>query len=247
MKTRAIAMILFSILLFNSCCRKERCKCEKEWGEEVDDCSPKHYGPYYLGEVKDYLYFKPGSYWVYQNDLSGQLDSIYTISCDTAFNEVKGKYYKWISLSYTSIKFWLRSDKYRIDYYYEEQKRVPDITDFSYGHALYRFPYHDSNSNFPHHCFSYPFTKSYSPLFKEFIPSMIIKGKTYTDVAIFELKLDKSVSMPTLSFPHSDYGLTRYYWSKGHGLVQIEQRLWRTDTQTEFWHKWELLRYKLNK
>ena len=43
----------------------------------------KYLGNYPLGEVKDYLYFKSGSYWVYECDSTLELDSQVMISIDT--------------------------------------------------------------------------------------------------------------------------------------------------------------------
>jgi hypothetical protein len=242
-----ILILLTLIVAFNSCCKKQKCKCKEEWGEEVEDCTPKHYGPYYLGEVKDYLYFKPGSWWVYENSLSGETDSIYTILCDTAFNEVTGRDERWLTLSYTSIGFRLRSDKYNINYYYEEQPREPDVTDFSYSHSLYRLADSQIRSDLPYNCFTYPFVVNSSHVFQEIIPSLVVKGKTYTGVAVFQTSPDESISLPTLSFIYETAGIAKYYWVKGYGLVQIEQILYRPDTQKTFWHKWELVKCNLVK
>jgi hypothetical protein len=45
---------------------------------------------YKLGEVKDYMVFKPGTYWVYQNDITGEIDSQWVTSCQVGEYSQKG-------------------------------------------------------------------------------------------------------------------------------------------------------------
>jgi hypothetical protein len=249
MKTKLISLLILLavIVVFNSCCKKQKCKCKEEWGEEVDDCTPKHFGPYYLGEVKDYLYFKPGSWWVYENNLTGETDSIYTVLCDTAFNEVTGKDEKWLTLSYTSIGFRLRSDKYDVDYYFDQRPRFPHATDFNFNLVM------DKMANFPTFGansvpFSYPFNPAIKQNFNELISSMDIKGKTYTDVAVFQVSPDNSVQHPTnIPYPLYFQATVKYYWAKNYGLVKIEAKTYRNDTGQEVYNNWELTKSNLIK
>lgn len=232
-------------LCFNSCCKTTKCKCYDQWSIRVDDCTPKHYGPYYLGEVKDYLYFKKGSWWVYKNNITNETDSIYTTFCDTTFNEVKGTERKWLSLSYTSIKFIQRSDKYNVTYYYDDQPSYPDVTNFTFWHSLYRLADRPAESDIEVNCFTHPFTKQTSPLFKEFLPSITIQGKTFTDVAVFEGSSDESVILPKVPYNITHGGMARYYWAKNYGLIQIESLIDRYDIQKSFEQKWELIKYNI--
>ena len=47
----------------------------------ISSCAPEepepqeYLGTYPLGDIKDYLYFKPGSMWVYECDSTGELDT----------------------------------------------------------------------------------------------------------------------------------------------------------------------------
>jgi hypothetical protein len=64
-------------------------------------------GPYYLGEVKEYLYFKPGSYWIHKNTVTWQLDTITTLSIDTSIahcdNDLPSAHY---FATYTNLVFY---------------------------------------------------------------------------------------------------------------------------------------------
>ena len=247
-KHRSFFMILCLTgfaLLFNSCCKSKRCKCNDEWGMKVDDCTPKHYGPYYLDSVKPYLWFKPGSWWVYKNSITGETDSIYTVYCDSSFKDVAGTDKKWLTLSYSTVNYKLRSDKYNTDYYYQEQAKYPDVTDFTYSHSLYKTTWFENKTAVPEHCFSYPFNSG-SPLFKSFYSSVIIQGTTYTNVAVFESPMDESIQHPKL-MPYTlyNYSVSRYYWAKDYGIVKIESDTYRNDNDQPIQNNWELLKSHL--
>jgi hypothetical protein len=239
-----LLFITIIILLVNSCCKKPECKCKEEWGYKVSDCTPKHYGPYYLGGVKDYLYFKKGSWWVYKNNLSGETDSIYTVYCDTSVVKTKGTDYKWLSLTYTSIGFKLRSDKYNTDYYYSHSNLYPDVTEFKYGLVFDRAASFTDKTRYSAP-FLYPFELGLN--FKELIPNLTINNKNYVDIAVFQVWSDESVQLPTLPYNFRPSAPTKYYWAKNVGLVMIEQTLYKVDTQSTIVHKWEIINFNLIK
>ncbi len=241
-------IILFTFISINSCCRSQRCKCQDQWGVTTDDCTPKHYGPYFLGGAKDYLYFEQGSYWIYKNNLSGETDSIYTLWCDTFTVNSTGTHKRWLSMTYTDIAFRLRSDRYGATYTYSHSKVYPDVTGYNggIGYTMYKnadFPSLSRNS-YP---FRYPFKPDNDNFFQELIPSLTIQGKTYNEVAVFQIWSDQSVQLPTLGFYFVPSAPTKYYWARGVGLIMIEQVLFRDDLQQTFSHKWELINYNLIK
>lgn len=241
-------IMIFTFISINSCCRSQKCKCEDEWGVRTDDCTPKHFGPYFLGGAKDYLYFEQGSYWIYKNNLTGETDSIYTVWCDTFVQNTTGTTKKWLSVSYTSIDFRLKSDKFNVTYTYDDGKLYPDVTGYNGGvnYVMYKtasFPLKSSYS-VP---FKYPFKPDNENFFQELIPTLTIQGKTYNEVAVFQIWNDASVQLPNLSFYFLSDAPTKYYWAKGVGLILIEQGLFRPDLQKSFTHKWELINYNLIK
>lgn len=244
--TLTIITLLVSILI-NSCCKSNKCQCNKEWGEKVEDCSPKHFGPYPLGGAYDYLYFEPGSWWIYRNSLSGETDSIYTQYCDSFVVNTKGTNLRWLSLTYTSLAYSLRSDLNNITYNFTRIQQVPDVTDFTYTQTEFKTMSASNKSIGPHVSFVYPFKSTAGLNFNELKQVFTINGVDYNEVAIFTSEgYDNTVQLPTkLSYPVGWGGVNKYYWAKGYGLVQIESRLWRNDIQDTVWQKWELIKCNL--
>ncbi len=60
-------------------------------GCKPDEPEPKKYlGKFYIGEMRNYTFFKPGSMWVYECDSTGELDTQVMLKC----------YTWWISTDY---------------------------------------------------------------------------------------------------------------------------------------------------
>ena len=60
-------------------------------GCEPDEPEPQKYlGKFYIGEMRNYTFFKPGSMWVYECDSTGELDTQVMLKC----------YTWWISTDY---------------------------------------------------------------------------------------------------------------------------------------------------
>jgi hypothetical protein len=71
------AMVLLFSFIITSC--------------KPDEPEPKKYlGKFYIGEMKNYTFFKPGSMWVYECDSTGELDTQVMLKC----------YTWWISTDY---------------------------------------------------------------------------------------------------------------------------------------------------
>ncbi len=104
-KTKRIqhALLFAFVLLSVASCKKEPEKipyCEEYPNECVD-----------VREVKDYFYFKIGSYWVYEEETSGERDSVYVIetSNDTGsvlFSTTKYSTYDGYDYNYQSKGVW---------------------------------------------------------------------------------------------------------------------------------------------
>jgi len=61
-KLLLIAMILLFSFFVTSC--------------EPEEPEPQKYlGKFYIGEMRNYTFFKPGSMWVYECDSTGELDT----------------------------------------------------------------------------------------------------------------------------------------------------------------------------
>lgn len=237
--------ILYSIYLFagltavllSGCCKdqnpnKRGCQSEKPITET---------GPFPLGVSKDYLYFKPGSWWVYKNNLSNELDSIVTLICDTSSISFKEDYPSTIyKTTFTTINIYQQSFTFNYNILYRCDKISPsDYHFFLHKNTLFSTKSENSDP------YVYPFLPE--TYFIELLPTITIQGKTYSDVAVFQIWIDDSVKLPTLSFGFIASSPTKYFWAKGVGLIKIEQTLFRSDTQSSFIHKWELVSFNLIK
>lgn len=246
MKLKLHLIFLFLVFLsINSCCRKPECKCKEEWGESVKDCTLKHFGPYYLGVIKDYLYFKKGSWWVYKNNLSGEKDSIYTVYCDTNVINSTNSTFRWLTMTYTDINFRLKSATYNTIYTYYSDYNFPSINQTKFRYQIEKNAnFIKSSKNSPP--FVYPFEKDITNLFQEIIPTMTIQGKTYNDIAVFQVSRDESVQHP-INIPYDLYfqSNSKYYWAKDVGLIMIKCETNRRDNNQPIENKWELTNYNL--
>lgn len=202
-------------------------------------------GPFYLGQIKDYLYFKEGSTWIYQNSLSGELDTVRQIYCDTQFFEKSdilpdATYYN----SYTLLD------------YDQKSSRNNCLIRINSGHINpIVYAYH---TNYSKTCFNptgggdvenffYPFDSTITGFsgsvtyYRGSLDSMLVLGKYYPDIQIFEVSRDGTIGVPQSSIPFVKMGKGVYYWSKGYGLIKIQLNTERYDDYTPFTHSWELL------
>jgi hypothetical protein len=77
MKNITHFFLLFTILI--SGCRPD---------EITGPSSPYEHTLYIPQEAKDYCYFQPGTYWVYQDSATGELDSVYVYEADAGIDTV---------------------------------------------------------------------------------------------------------------------------------------------------------------
>ena len=249
----SILLLSVSVLIFDSCCRSSECQCYEEWGEHVDDCTPKSFGPYPLGGAKDYLYFKPGSYWVYKNSFTGELDSLYMAYCDTFVKTTKGMAYRWLEVTYTSIEFKLKSDIQGTAYRSYTQRVLPDVTSFDENnfHSV-QFcemtkPQGGVTSGY---IFQYPFPSKNNPNNYEHYDQIKWSDSTFYDVGVF---YTDQYSTDLIRTPKNVVGgcdqanIGKFYWGKGVGIVAMEDSIFLYKSQDFALSRWELIRYHLEK
>lgn len=76
-----------SILALSGCCKDKRNDIP---GKQCDP-RPNEISHFWLGEAKDYMYFKPGTWWVYKNTNTGMIDTIQVYSSSLDTFTVKGR------------------------------------------------------------------------------------------------------------------------------------------------------------
>ena len=216
----------------------------------LDGCKPekpkeqKYLGNYPLGEVKDYLYFKPGSYWVYECDSTNELDSQVMLSCDTP----------WIRKSYIQYQmlfFSRRSINHGINYSTDNYFDVPYSKNFTYFDA-YNINISGNGVSAYDCIFYYPFVStkygfgSSPTYYKGHYDSMQVLGRWYKDVRVFQVQYAGGFVEPKNIKTWGDGQIT-YYWAKNVGLIR--QHVWtkKDGLNTTFKFNWNLRRFFINK
>lgn len=221
-----IGMFLVSLSLLN-------CNPDKP------DPDPTDLGFFALGEAKDYVYFKPGTWWVYQNTKTGLRDSI--VVTFSLLDTLEGTSKKWHN---TEEIFNVRSHSYSNgnNYsLYHRQGAVEVINQpkvFIITTLVRSEPYEGEIEPF-----YYPFNfiekgsnAGYGLQCTTIKDTMTINGKIYNDVAIFFIRNDNIEPSPKDGKP------AKYYWAKNFGLIQKDlfDSKFPGDTSV-LYHSWKLI------
>ena len=206
----------------------------------------KYLGNYPLGVVKDYLYFKPGSYWVYECDSTGELDSQVMLRCDTPW--IRKSFIDYQFIEYSKYSFPFKTSFSTFEYsndilYCEKCKR-----------GLSTLIAFKSPSNTALDCtFFFPFDSSMaaeggsSPTYyKGHYDSMQVLGRWYKDVRVFQVQYAGGFIEPKNIKTWGDGQIT-YYWAKNVGIIR--QHVWtkKDGLNTTFKFNWNLKRFLINK
>lgn len=215
----------------------------------LSGCKPepeeqKYMGTFPLGEVKDYLYFKPGSYWIYECDSTGELDSQVMLSCDTPWQHQSYIDYQYLiynkksvtnSVYFNTINFGspIPYNKSQIGKYYFANSLSISGPNISATDCVFFYPF-DSNS-----LGGYGSSPTY---YKGYYDSMEVLGKWYKDVRVFRVQATsgwiklKSWRLPNLNRLTS----IEYYWSRGIGIIRTKVFTYDYVLNKPFTHNWYL-------
>ncbi len=210
----------------------------------------KYLGTYPLGDIKDYLYFKPGSMWVYECDSTGELDTQVMVSCDTPWHIET--YIKVQSLN-REIKSLGEGSSYS-DHPYNAGS-IPYVSNYSYSWYTTRWRNNPKTGGGGTDCI---FFKPYdtnsnggfgsSPTYyKGLLTNYTVLGKTYDTVRVFQVQATSGWPKPQSPRIESmDYiaGM-RYYYAKNVGIVKITTYAWDYINKLPFTHSWNLKSYDL--
>jgi hypothetical protein len=226
-KTLKIVVVSILIMLFNFGCKPKDC--------HKDGTCAEDYRRMPLGEAKEYLYSLPGSYWIYKNTSTGDLDTQVCIGfiCDTIIIKGTENFSRHITFEYERIKRVIKSS-YNKNVIYEQTAGYNPNAPRSLEAILER----DVNGTIK--AFFYPFTlgekisKGISNTTCIGIDTTLtIQGKLYYNIAKFELDIDGTWEN---SPPFTG---SQYYWAKYVGLVK-RLAINRND-------EWEILSYEIIK
>jgi len=190
-----------------------------------------------LGEVKDYVFFKPGTWWVYKNTRTGEYDSIlvtYSL-LDTIEQNSEWRHF-------TNEVFDVESKSLTNGYSYSLYMRSlsaegPDFTWLCAPTLERGNPYEGDIDPF-----YYPFDRlknkkgDYEAYCLTVKDTMTINYKMYKDVAIFYIKSNGTEPLPLKHKPE------KYYWAKNYGIIKKElfdSKFWG-DTSI-IYHSWQLI------
>jgi hypothetical protein len=229
MNKKLINLLLITTIAI-SCCKKEP-KPKEE----------RRYGPTYYGKYADYLMFKPGSIWIYENNKTGELDSceLWAIERDTPTYFYEGRQYKvW----YT---------KERINYDIKSTGRrgiIPYRTstpclDCGVIDTTLKFNLKRSSSDFVLYD---PY--NYVPNQNAYYPTYKIVNEVFNDVYRYDVYNGSSL-------PYWDHNLCNltppytgsYYWAKDVGLISIKVIGGNEITQNLDSMFWNLKTYNIQK
>lgn len=180
-----------------------------------------HSGPYYLEEGKDYIYFEEGSEWHYWNSIDGSIDTVIM-----TYSNIELKRFPCDDPSKDRS---VTKEMYTARYRQDEEREVRITTIEPWGCNPYGdlAPYFEINAvvfELPSlspvgavENFFFPFETShvagggsYDTRFIQLHDTMEVQGIVYPQVA--EFYIDRN---PTWNrYP------SRYYWSKGYGLIK---------------------------
>lgn len=231
--------LLSLILIIQSCCEDKN--------PYVSDCQKepfKYLGNFPLTEEKDYLYFEPGSMWIYECDSTLELDTQIMTTCRI---EKFAKPY----ISYELLSFERTSTSHDVTYKtFFATTNIPYDEDFP-NERQYNLRINSSQSTGRDAIFFYPFNENNisngsSPTFyRGFLDSIEILGKWYNHIRIFEVKLGSA--WPRLKEIETWEG-ARYtvYWSKNIGIVKMNVVTAKKGQQKDFIFNWNLKEYNIS-
>ena len=197
-----------------------------------DNKDPLELGPYYLYEWLDYIYFKEGTWWVYESTHDGTTvyDTVTVLSSilDTLRWDNGGPGSWKITKQYVSYD--AHSSRSGAIYYRTSTPGLLDAVDtVPYGRFSLERNVWQNGICYPMFAYSKNFlekgTGSTSTTFDGMKDGIEISGNVYNDVAVFSVSDD-------FAWDHDNRGPpAKYYWVKGIGIVKRE-----SDYLREEWH-----------
>jgi hypothetical protein len=217
-----LGILLLSVFFLNSC--------------KPDDEVDKTYGPYTLGEARDYLDFKPGSWWVYQNNKSGLYDTLVLKSISIRSQSFTGK--NTVIKDLINFKTYSISDGYEYTYYnlFAPNPDLPSnlLSNPYIEIANNKFRPNDFNAETV--SFFYPFDKQHMGSISTFESRLI---HIDTSINLPTLKVDNVVVFRCKNDACWNSATVKYYWGKDIGLIKKEN----IDKN----ESWELVNFNIEK
>jgi hypothetical protein len=225
---KLLIKISFILLLAISAITLHCCKPDDEVG--------KTYGPYTLGEARDYIDFKPGSWWVYQNNKSGLYDTLVLKSISIRSQTFTGK--NTVIKDMVNMLIYSTTTKYEYEYYtFGANPDLPAKSlapPYSIDLRLGKSKAGDYNGETV--TFFYPFDKNHKGNISMFESSLIHKDTT---IVLPKYTIDSVVVFKCKDDACWDGFTVNYYWAKDVGLIRKEN--------INKGESWDLVNYHIEK
>jgi len=191
-----------------------------------------------IGGLKNYLYALNGSYWIYKNTKTNELDTHTCISFYYDSVKVRGtlNYSKYKVLEYDRIGRSIYSTFYKTTISDYNLSETPDASNFNIEHYNVERNVYGVGKCYP---ITYPFEigtgaagGSTNTSFISIDSTLIIQGKTYYSVAKFEIDFD-------YTWDDINYTGGIFYWAKDVGIIKHTHKVGN--------YSWELIDFRIIK
>ncbi len=221
-KNRNLLIALFFLIILYST------SCRPEGGPKAEE----HYGPYYFREYANYFYFKPGTYWIYENNRTGEFDtcilsSIYRDTI-TFFGET-ADFKRWYTQEVINYNVFTRH-RLGLNYMTTEPCLV----------CLYLDSTRAMKKNGSSNVFFIPWNKYAN--YAEYYPVYNINTSSYYKVFRFDVEMDDGLPFwdDTKLLWGGQNGASNhssYFWAKDIGLIRIMYtKILDTGPDTAYWN-----------
>ncbi len=195
---------------------------------------------FYLGGVKDYLYFKPGSYWIYKNTVTNEIDTVKQVVMDTSRKRVAmdlpDAYYimDYTDIYYVQTSSLIKRNLVHNLYPVAAYSSGPYAVQKGFGFGMYTI-------------FIYPFIRQFDTTVtydiggRSFGTISKIQSGPYTFDSATQIRCYNSDFHPKSSIMKSQVVFADAFWVKGVGLARINIRSWDPET----YETWILTDYKI--
>ena len=208
---------------------------------------------YKLGEVKDYMYFKPGTWWVYEHDLTKERDSQYVTSSFIGPSTTKGteEWSKHITLVQETMRLRIESnfkDGWGAYNYFDIYTTGQNVNASPYPNLAYQFERQKVSTVFMYSTttsFYYPYNlcpdkKSCMYYLDTTLSNYQLNNFTYDTVRVFAVTYGDAV-MQTPKVP-VHFAPAKCYYAKNVGIIRVTQKTSRVLDDTSYIHGWNLIK-----
>ncbi|MBL7812744.1 MAG: hypothetical protein JNL57_11020 [Bacteroidetes bacterium] len=206
---------------------------------------------YKLGEVKDYMYFKKGTWWVYEHDKTHELDSQYVTSSyiGTSITQGREEWSSHITLQQEVMSMRIRSnfvDGWGSNNYFDIYTTGQLVDAYPYPSRVYQLERSKISSigqNVPSTVFYHPFDlcpkKNCLYFYDSLFTNYNLNGNYYDTVISFAITYGEAVMQePSL---RTYGGNAKCYYAKNVGLIRVYQKT-TTANNLPLIHNWNLVR-----